>query len=308
MLEFIRHLFLPHYSNNQRPKLLHASSIFVLSVLLLSLSVALSVFRTSEKSVLGISFNISSQDLLALTNQERQSAGLSTLTLNNQLTQAAAGKAEDMMTNNYWAHISPTGITPWQFITNAGYHYTSAGENLARGFTTSADVANAWMASPEHRANVLSKSYQEVGFAVREGSLTGESDTVLVVEMFGSHAYSLPIQQVPPVVQKVQAKVEPLNAPVSITPIPMLTITPTPMYQQTIGQTQVVKQPLIDSVLLVRLVGTALVLMFIIILGIDLVLVGRRRIVRIVGHNIDHIIFLIAILLIATILGSGIIL
>lgn len=310
MLGFIRHFFLPHTSNNHRPKLLHASSVFVVSLLLLVTAVGISFLKTNQKSVLGISFNITSQDLLMLTNQERQANGLPPLTLNDQLAQAAAGKAEDMMVNNYWAHISPTGVTPWQFISNAGYHYTSAGENLARGFTTSADVTNAWMASPEHRANVLSKNYQDVGFAVREGSLTGESDTVLVVEMFGSKAYTPPVQQVPQVIQQAKAAAQVTPMPtitVSLTPAQIVTVTPTPAMQQ-VGQTQVIRQPLIDSVLLVRLVGTALVLLFIVILSIDLILVGKKRIIRIVGHNIDHIIFLIVVLLIATLLGSGIIL
>lgn len=336
MVAFIRHLLLPHRSNNHRPKLLHTSSLLIISLLLIVTSFGISFFKTNDKSVLGISFNIASQDLLNITNQERQAAGLPSLTLNDELSQAAAGKAEDMMTNNYWAHISPSGVTPWQFITNAGYHYTSAGENLARGFTTSSDVTNAWMASPEHRANVLSKNYQEVGFAVREGSLTGESDTILVVEMFGSRAYTAPVQQVPPVVQQAQAAQvtprptnfptptciprptcldakpqclihEPVQGWCTTSPTPIQVITPT-SFAQPVMQTNIVKQPLIDSVLLVRLVGTALALLFIVLLLLDLVLVGRKRIVRMVGHNIDHIIFLIAILLIATLLGSGIIL
>lgn len=310
MLGFIRHLFLPHHSNNQRPQLLHASSLLMLSVVLFVSAFSVSFLKTHTQSVLGISYNISSTDLLNLTNQERQANGLPTLTLNDQLSQAAAGKAEDMMINNYWAHISPSGVTPWQFITNAGYHYTAAGENLARGFTTSSSVTDAWMASPEHRANVLSSNYQEVGFAVREGSLTGESDTVLVVEMFGSRAYAAPVKQAPQVVQQANAQAQPTPIPtviISPTPLPSVAITPTPMMRQ-VAQTQVVKQSLVDSVFLVRLVGTALVLLFVILLTIDIILIGRKRIVRIVGHNIDHIIFLIAILLIATLLGSGIIL
>ena len=59
------------------------------------------------------------------------------------------------------------------------------GENLARGFNSASDVINAWMNSPEHRQNVLSPNYQNVGFAVATGNLSGE-DTVLVVEMLGS--------------------------------------------------------------------------------------------------------------------------
>lgn len=326
-MNIFHHFFLPHQSNNHRAKILHTSSILTFSLLLVISAMVIGFIRQNDRGVLGISFNISTQDLLTFTNQERSSAGLSPLQLNDELSQAAAGKAEDMMTKNYWAHISPNGTTPWDFITNAGYHYVSAGENLARGYTTSVDVVNAWMASPEHRANVLGKSYQDVGFAVREGSLTGDNDTILVVEMFGSRAYVPSVQQVPQIVPQAQARV--LITPIpTCTPRPtcldnkpqcllaepaggwcLVTPTPTPLTQQAALQsTKAVNQPLVDSVFLVRLIGTALVLMFIIVLTIDFLLVGRDRIVRMIGHNIDHIIFLITILLIATMLGSGIIL
>ena len=92
-----------------------------------------------------------------------------------------------MFAKNYWAHVSPDGTTPWVFIKSAGYSYVYAGENLARGYNTSQDVVTAWMASPEHKQNMLSSNYQNVGFAIVTGNLTGE-DTVLVVEMFGSTA------------------------------------------------------------------------------------------------------------------------
>lgn len=133
---------------------------------------------------MGTSVDITSQELLLFTNQDRQKEGLSALTINNQLSQAAALKATDMFGKNYWAHNAPEGTTPWFFIKEAGYVYVYAGENLARGFNSSEDVVKAWMASPSHRENMLSKNYQDVGFAVVPGKLNGE-DTVLVVEMFG---------------------------------------------------------------------------------------------------------------------------
>ena len=93
-----------------------------------------------------------------------------------------------MFSKDYWAHNAPDGTTPWVFIKNTGYNYIYAGENLARGFNSASDVINAWMNSPEHRQNVLSPNYQNVGFAVATGTLSGE-DTVLVVE----NAWEVPI-------------------------------------------------------------------------------------------------------------------
>lgn len=303
MKHLFRHLFFPHHSNNQRAKILHHDSIFLLVILLVVGSLFISNVKKNHSSVLGISVNVSVQDLLQDTNQKRAEAGLPPLNLDAQLTQAAAGKAQDMFTQNYWAHISPTGTTPWDFIRGAGYQYIYAGENLARGFNSAQDVVNAWMASPGHRANLLSKNYQDVGFAVQEGSLTGDSDTILVVQEFGSRSIA-PVQQTKaePVVEQVAAA----QKTPSPTPTIIPTATPSPI-PATASTAKVVEKPLIDSIFFTRVVGIALVLMFIVVLTIDLLLVGKKNIVRIVGHNIDHIFFLIAILLIATMLGSGIV-
>lgn len=105
----------------------------------------MSYVRTNYPSVLGTYSNISQEALLSMTNQKRQEVGLSPLNLNGSLSQAAAGKASDMFTKDYWAHVSPDGTSPWVFIKASGYNYIYAGENLARGFTTPTDVVNAWM-------------------------------------------------------------------------------------------------------------------------------------------------------------------
>src|SRR5258706_10350524 len=109
-----------------------------------------------------------------------------------------------MFAKDYWAHIAPDGTTPWSFIKGAGYNYVYAGENLARGYFSASDVVNAWMASPEHRENMLSSKFADVGFSAQNGKLTGE-DTVLVVEMLGSTSLAGAPQS--PTVQQPQAQV-----------------------------------------------------------------------------------------------------
>ena len=52
-----------------------------------------------------------------------------------------------MLEHNYWAHVSPDGVEPWQFIQQQNYFYLSAGENLARDFISEKDLVAAWMAS-----------------------------------------------------------------------------------------------------------------------------------------------------------------
>jgi len=127
------------------------------------------------------------QDFLGLTNQARLDAGLAPLSLNVELEQAAYAKAADMAKNGYWDHFRPTDHkAPWDFIHEAGYSYTVAGENLARGFVTPTGITKAWMASPTHRANILSPNYTEVGFAsVHTTDETGKT-VLLTVQMFGS--------------------------------------------------------------------------------------------------------------------------
>ena len=124
---------------------------------------------------------LSQQEILDLVNLDRTQHGLPSLTLNPTLNLAALAKAEDMLSNKYFAHTSPTGATPWHWIKTMGYQYTYAGENLAEGYTDATDLEQSWMSSPTHRANILSPFYSEVGLAIVQ-----YQDTNLVVQMFGS--------------------------------------------------------------------------------------------------------------------------
>ena len=301
MRKLFRHLFTPHHTNNQRAKILHSQSIFFVVVLLLAGSFTIGIVRNNTKSVLGISASISSQDLLFYTNVARQQSGLPPLQLNQELQQAAAGKAEDMFTNNYWAHISPNGTTPWDFIRNAGYNYEYAGENLARGYTTAQSVVAAWMASPEHRANILSPHYSDVGFAVSQGTLTSEPDTVLVVEEFGSTVPTTQ-QTVPPLVRQVAAATQQTQASAPAVPVASPTARPTPQ-----TMTSLTAKPLVDSQKATQTIGITLLSIFIAVIIFDMLYIERRKIIRIAGHSIDHIIFFITIIIIAIILGQGVI-
>lgn len=108
---------------------------------------------------------IDASDLLARTNLERTSAGLSPLALDSKLTEAANIKAKDMVDNNYWSHISPQGISPTQLLRQVGYKFKIMGENLADGYDSADDVTEAWMNSPGHRRNLLNSKFCDVGFA-----------------------------------------------------------------------------------------------------------------------------------------------
>jgi len=288
MKDFLSHLFIPKESNNYRAKILHHGNLFLTIVFLFLASFFIQTLKVKYPSVLGVSADISSEQLLSLTNKERQNVGLGSLVLSDKLTQAASAKADDMFEYDYWAHNSPSGKTPWAFITAAGYNYTYAGENLARGFTTADSVISAWMASPDHRANMLSANYQDVGFAVREGTLKGE-ETVLVVEEFGN--LYMPVAR-----SKTQAVEAAKNTAI---PVSM------PVTQKSVQK--VTKNPLIDTSALSSNIYYVLVIVFIFVLILDMIIVEKKKVMRFVGHNIDHILYLILILALIGIWSKGVI-
>lgn len=317
MLDFLHHLFFPREKNNHRARLLHHDSMLLVLAFFFFVSGLVTFSQRNYPSVLGISNTIAIQDLLTLTNQKRIENGQPPLTLNSQLTHAAQMKANDMFAKNYWAHIAPDGTTPWYFFKGSGYDYLYAGENLARGFDTAADVVNAWMNSPTHRENLLSPNYKEIGFAVEEGNLTG-SDTILVVQEFGSKYYSKDQTQQ----TLAEAPPTPTDIPVvSVVPAQRVILTATPLPSPTrifpsaaqpstapVAVAAIQQQPLINSKSATKNLAYWFLLLFIVVFIVDAVVIERKKIVRVVSHNLDHIIFLLILLAAAIIIGNGLIL
>ena len=128
-----------------------------------------------------------SATLVDLTNQDRESKELSGLTVSPLLVQAAQAKANDMAANDYFAHISPSGLNSWYWFKQAGYNFSYAGENLAVDFTDSGDVNQAWLNSPTHRANIMNSHFTQIGIATSQGMFEGHQ-TTFVVQMFGAPA------------------------------------------------------------------------------------------------------------------------
>lgn len=304
MKKLLKHLFVPHEKNNHRAKLLHADAIVIAISGVIFLFSLLNPIQNNFPAVLGTHSNISPTELLSITNDYRRENGLGPLRLDSDLSQAAAGKATDMFAKNYWAHIAPDGVTPWSFILNSGYEYLYAGENLARGYSTAQDVVRAWMDSPTHRANMLSKDYSDVGFAIATGTLTG-SDTVLVVEMFGTRY------------EDTENKKETEIAVLNLSPTPgaeILTrgeISPAiiaPVARDNLSVASIKQEPLINRENFVENFIYAMLVMFILVLIIDAVIIERKKIVRAFSHNTDHILYLTLILFSIIIIGRGAIL
>ena len=154
------------------------------------------------KSVLGEQTNLSQTALLQATNDDRVQNQALPLKYNGQLQLAAQAKANDMVKNDYWSHQTPTGEQPWSFVTKTGYQYQTAGENLAYGFSSAGTVMNAWLQSPEHRANLLSDNYSEVGFGVAQAAdYLGHGQQTVVVALYAlptSVGSSVPVTTMAP--------------------------------------------------------------------------------------------------------------
>ena len=131
--------------------------------------------------------NISTEKLIQLTNQQREQDNLNIVVESPKLDAAAELKLEDMVSKDYFAHTSPQGVTPWYFLRKVGYEYQSAGENLALNFSDTDKLQTAWMASTEHKENILNPKFTEIGIADKEVVFDGKESNV-VVEYFADPA------------------------------------------------------------------------------------------------------------------------
>ena len=181
----VRMAVVPHKKNDYRPHLTRRYGLVAVVFVFVGLQLGYNAATTGN--VLGRESTVTIQTLLDQTNIARAQDGESFLTLNNQLNKAAYLKAKDMFANQYWAHDSPDGTQPWKWFGDVNYNYADAGENLAKNFTSSDAVLNAWIASPAHKENVLKSEYQDVGFAVVDGILNNKQTSV-VVALYGSPA------------------------------------------------------------------------------------------------------------------------
>jgi uncharacterized protein YkwD len=117
---------------------------------------------------------------LCLLNAERRRHGLKRLHANRKLAVAGERHARDMVQKQYFSHDAPSGQNFAQRILKTSYVPANAawnlGENLAWGgghMGTPRAIVRAWMASPGHRANILSRAFREIGIGIVPGAPVG---------------------------------------------------------------------------------------------------------------------------------------
>jgi uncharacterized protein YkwD len=118
-------------------------------------------------------------EVLTLVNQRRAAGAtcggvykppVPAVTLDTRLRCAARRHSMDMGTQNFFAHNSLDGTTPWQRMTNAGYAWRTAGENIAAGQATPSAVMTSWMNSTGHCNNIMNGSFKHLGVGYYYGS------------------------------------------------------------------------------------------------------------------------------------------
>jgi uncharacterized protein YkwD len=114
---------------------------------------------------------------LCLLNQIRAQAGLPRRCLDRRLSAAARGHSREMVRRHYFAHDSAHGASPFRRMLSTHYVPRNAswwlGENIAWGSSSlgqPAAIVRAWMHSPPHRANILSRHFRDIGIGIAPGT------------------------------------------------------------------------------------------------------------------------------------------
>jgi len=273
-------LFFPHEHNNHKARLIQPGYVaFLLAIYLLNQSVIKSL-TIAKPGILGYSSEITAQSVYEQTNLQRQNAGLSPVHFSTVLSKSAVDKANDMFAQNYWAHNSPDGKTPWDFIKANGYQYSIAGENLAKDFYDTDSMMKAWMNSPTHKANIVNQKYQEIGIGVVNGVLNGVK-TTLVVQHFGTPLDSSTISHDTPEEKQFEQS------------------------QKVLSQSEVYQQPIISPLQISQAIGASMFILIISVLSIDAYITLKNKTHRFSGSSAGHIGFLAIILFVLLVSRQG---
>jgi uncharacterized protein YkwD len=137
----------------------------------------------TEIRVTGLSQSSMEGSIACLINEERASYGVPPVQPNASLRQAALSHTAEMVSQGYFEHTSPAGITFVDRIAATGYTHGArswdVGENLVWGtgpLSTPQALVTAWMNSPPHRENLLRPAFRELGVAAVAGTPRSGSD------------------------------------------------------------------------------------------------------------------------------------
>ncbi len=107
------------------------------------------------------------EDVVRLVNEERSDKGLAPLSIDATINQAAAERAKEL--EDSFSHTRPNGSSCFTALTEVGFSYLSAGENIAFGQSSPKEVVEDWMNSPGHYANIMG-SFSQIGVGYYVGA------------------------------------------------------------------------------------------------------------------------------------------
>jgi uncharacterized protein YkwD len=158
------------------------AKVFATTVVVLACAPAAQAATCAHGSDLTTSLSLADARaaLLCAIDNERGARGLVSVHQSQQLAQAAQGHANDMVTRQFFAHVSPGGSTLGDRVAATGYMRGrkdwELGEAIAwaqQPLDTAASLVRAWLASPPHRAILLDKRFREVGIGIAPGLTNG---------------------------------------------------------------------------------------------------------------------------------------
>jgi uncharacterized protein YkwD len=141
----------------------------------------------------GSNLAVVAHSTLCLLNVQRSANGLRRLKASRTLARSARRYARAMVAHRFFSHVSPAGQTLEARISRSGYLRGATGwaygENLAWGSgsrATPRQIVTAWMASPGHRANILSARWRNIGVGIAPGApVAGVGHAASYVTHFG---------------------------------------------------------------------------------------------------------------------------
>ncbi|HKH41421.1 MAG TPA: CAP domain-containing protein [Solirubrobacterales bacterium] len=149
--------------------------------------------------VSGLSQSAMESSIACLINEQRAGHGVRPVQPNAALRQAALGHSTEMISQRYFEHTSPAGVTFVDRIEAAGYtrgaRSWEVGENLAWGsgsLSTPGSLVTSWMNSPPHRENLLRARFREIGIAAVVGTPESSRDArgVTVSSEYGYRSFA----------------------------------------------------------------------------------------------------------------------
>jgi uncharacterized protein YkwD len=120
--------------------------------------------------------------LLQAVNQTRAAHGLKPLRVDSTLVRAARSHSSEMLRANVFTHGDFHGR-----MVSFHVHGPAAGENLAWGsgtYAQSSSIIGEWLASPEHRANLLRPGWTRIGIGLARGTFLGNGGATVVTADF----------------------------------------------------------------------------------------------------------------------------